>query len=270
MGNIKGSDLLNGHIMQVTPQVAKDLLEKRTKNRPLSMSWAGYLARAIENGEWVIAQPILRDGEKRVMDGAHRLTGVILANRPVEFLFIDGFDYNVVFAKVDGGKQRSLKDALSMIEAPLPTILAPVIRMACRDSVGNIPTVCGRIKWTTREFLDFYDKHPRLKDCLRAPGVVNELLPRSLCCFCSFKFAQKDKALAKTFFVDLTLYQEDVADDPLYLLRARLKLNQDAKAKLSNTEILALIIKTWNAVRVGADIKTLKWSKTENKFPEVQ
>ncbi len=56
-------------------------------------------------------------------------------------------------------------------------------------------------------------------------------------------------------------------DSPIYWLRKRLEANRIAKAKLPRREIIALIVKAWNAYAGGFQVKILRWSAAEN-FPE--
>lgn len=56
------------------------------------------------------------------------------------------------------------------------------------------------------------------------------------------------------------------SNSPIYLFRARMIADKQSKAKLPTREVLALLIKTWNAYITRQSLKQLKWT-TEEPFP---
>jgi hypothetical protein len=272
MGNIKGSEL-TASIKTINPQVARTMLATCKRNRRVSMCRVKRLSQSRRRGEWVIAQPIMVNCDGTLIDGQHRLRMVIHTGLPTDFLVISGFDREGTFAKLDDTGARRLKDWLEIRGEPLPEILAGVINMAARDEAGLMPTGSGSFILTGPEGLDFLESHPKIRESVvEAPGTVNRLAPRTMLCFSHYKFAAKDNVLANSFFVDLVTGDKEAEGDPIYLLREKLKANRIAKTKLPRSEMLALIIKAWNAVRGGQTLKQLKWTSTGPKaeaFPEV-
>jgi hypothetical protein len=273
MGNIKGTNL-TASVKTITPQVAKQMLSTCRRNRRVEMSRVLRLSRARERDEWVIAQPILINCDGTLIDGQHRLRMVVHTGLPTQFLVISGYDRDQTFARIDDIQTRRLNHWLQIQGEPLPEIMATVIKMAGRREAGLIPTGSGgSFRQTGPEGIEFLEKHPKIRSSVvDAPATVNRLAPRSLLCFGHYLFAQKDRTLADSFLVDLVTGDKEAAGDPIYQLRERLKTNRHAKTKITRTEMLALIIKAWNAVREDRKLQNLRWRNTgpqAEAFPEV-
>jgi hypothetical protein len=68
-----------------------------------------------------------------------------------------------------------------------------------------------------------------------------------------------DADRATRFFDSLVDGENLTRQMPRSLLRNRLITNSQAKARLSKTQVAALVIKAWNAEREGKALKFLKW-----------
>lgn len=264
---------LDASILQITPQVAKEMLSTSFRNRPPQKARIRRYVQAMRNGEWIIAQPIMMNCDGSLVDGQHRLRAVCVFGKPIEFLVVKGFDRDGTFGKVDDVGPRRLKDWLHVQGENMPEILAGVIGMAAKDEAGLIPTTASAtFQLTPIEGCEFLKAHPKLRESVAAPGTVNLLVSRTMACFCHYKFAQLDKVVADSFFIELVMGDVGSDFDPMLLLRERLKSDQLAKAKLSRTERLALIFKAWNAIRTGNWPRVLRWRSTGDRpeaFPEV-
>ena len=273
MGKIKGTDL-SAEVLIITPQVAKSLLKTAEKNRAINRSRILRYSQAMRLDEWTLAQPLMLDADGKLLDGQNRMHAVIHANRPIKFLVIKGFVRSEVFGRVDDTGPRRLKDWLNIQGEALPDVMAVVIQMAARHEKGIIPTSGGgSFRQTPIEGVDFLESHPKIRhSVVDAPGTVTLFAPRAMLCFAHYLFAQKSKSAADAFLIDLVNGDVGGDGDPLYYLRDRLKSNRYARNKFSRTEMLALIIKTWNADRSGKKVTGLRWRTDGPKpeaFPEV-
>ena len=101
--------------MTVTPTMAGNWLENaNTKNRHIREDYARRLARDMSQGRWRLThQGIAFDSHGVLLDGQHRLWGVMLADVPVEMYVW----FNVTpeaLDVIDGGEMRSLADRLRL------------------------------------------------------------------------------------------------------------------------------------------------------------
>lgn len=267
MANIKGSDRLSAEVLTLTPQAAGDWLKTSLRNRNISRVRVEAYRRTMADGHWRITQPLMRDSEKRMIDGHHRLHAVIVHGSPIEFLVITGYDADDVFALLDRGYERKLAHWLQEKGYPHSQVLATVIGYAYRDERQTIPTA-SQSRLAPYEGIEYLELHPELADTVsKCPAMVNGLAPATMMAWCFHAFRKKDESLAREFLIDLVM-GEDQPGDPVTMLRLRLKANRRASKKMDRTEMLALFYKAWNAERTGQKVQVLMW-RTSERFPEV-
>lgn len=257
----------------INPQIAKLLLRGCRKNRSPAKSRIKRYAQGMKLGEWVVAQPLLLDEEGKLLDGQHRMHAVMESGVPVEFLVIEGYDRDTTFGKIDDVRSRSLKDWFHVLNVNLPGVASGVVMWAARDIAGRIPCGSGgKFHLTPIEGVEFLEVHPEISLSVKGPGTSNIYVPKVMSAFCHWKFCKSDQALADTFFMDLSIGENEGDGDPVFLLRERMRSDRRAKMKLGKTEKLALVYKSWNAVRLGESLFNLRWRSTgpnPEPFPEV-
>ncbi len=267
---MKGATNLKAEVLTVTPQVARDWLAERTANRRVSEKRVQHYAKRMAMGEWKIAQPILIDESGFVFDGQHRLKSVIQNGKPIEFLVIKGYPSEETFGVVDDTRPRNLRDWLHLLHEENADELAPLLRLVFLYERGVSPTGSTPLGFTPQVGVDLLEKYPELRDCVKAPGVTsNGLIPRSLSAFLFWRFWRIDKALAKSFFVDLIMAEQEQSEgDPIVQLHAILRRNRESKGHgLKMKYIAAITVKSWNAVRTGRTNVKIKMQDGE-LFPE--
>lgn len=132
-------------IMEVTPEVATRWLEKNTHNRDFRQRKAEEFAETIKRGAWLLTpEPIMfclpwtdsagNNQPETLVDGQHRLWGVILANKSAMFTVWWGCDH-AEFGVIDQGVLRTQGDVLQTIRPDLehPTQLVSVINPVVRS-----------------------------------------------------------------------------------------------------------------------------------------
>ena len=101
--------------MNITPMMAANWLENaNTNNRRVREAYARQLARDMAQGRWRLTHEALAfDPHGVLLDGQHRLWGIVLADVPVEMHVW----FNITsdsLAVINGGKTRSLADQLRL------------------------------------------------------------------------------------------------------------------------------------------------------------
>ena len=98
----------------VTPAMAKALLLKNTNNRTLREHQTRYLARELERDAWITnLDPIAVSTEGVLLNGQHRLSAIVRANKAAKVLFTDDADPSV-FPVTDRGLGRTVADATGL------------------------------------------------------------------------------------------------------------------------------------------------------------
>jgi len=94
-------------VVTVTPDIAKKWLEGMVENQrhPSDRAVLKY-SRAMIQGKWKTAAPLSFNQDGKLIDGQHRLLAVIKANRPVEFVVLQGLASDSIEA-IDMGVVRT-------------------------------------------------------------------------------------------------------------------------------------------------------------------
>src|SRR5262249_37047897 len=103
----------------VTPEMATLWLEGKCHNRPIRDSRVHQYASDMKAGRWRLThQGVAFDEDDQLIDGQHRLYGLLEANVPVEMLVSRGW----------------ARETQQFVDEGLPRSVADVIRLADPDS----------------------------------------------------------------------------------------------------------------------------------------
>lgn len=96
----------------ITPQMASEFLQRNNSNRAISESTVKRYAEYMKNGYWSETPlPIVFDEYGVLLDGQHRLSALVKANK--SFYFYVATDKRENYSKYDNGKKRNASDLLS-------------------------------------------------------------------------------------------------------------------------------------------------------------
>lgn len=124
-------------ITTITPAMAAYMLERNTHNRRLASKRADTHATLIKGGRWQTThQGLAFDKAGRLLDGQHRLEGIVKADIPVEIVVSFGWETEA-FTAVDTGSPRSSGDLAHVEGLSYPIQRAAVARMLLQ-SESNI------------------------------------------------------------------------------------------------------------------------------------
>lgn len=115
MNTNKMNTKYNLSIESITPEKAKAFLSTCIRNRNLSKNRVATYADTIKRGKWCSASMIIFDQDGCLIDGSHRLNGVIEANETVEMSVFRGLEKEFV-PFIDTGRPRSAGDMLAFVE----------------------------------------------------------------------------------------------------------------------------------------------------------
>jgi hypothetical protein len=262
-------------LVQVTPEIAEDLLSRAEVNRRLDWGQVDFLADSIIRGEWQLThQGIALDGSLEsgcLQDGQHRLNAIIKAGIPVWTYVFEGLPKSA-FPVLDTGKRRSGVDALSSTGEKYLPLLHSTIRHVLLfknmpDSTwsGNGARIAnGRILAAYNEDSDMYreavmtgrniSKHVFASQTAVAVGyfVTTEAAP-----------AVKNAIWLEGLTSGANL---EVGDPRLALLKVPHVKKRGRKRRYSMREQVAMYIKAWNAWVREEKIDNLRFKRTE-KMP---
>lgn len=242
-------------LMVITPEVAAQLLEWNTNNRPLNKTHVDFLVGQMLDGQWVQNGDPIRFSDERLIDGQHRLHAVIKSGFTIEAIVLWGVPDDA-FTTIDVGRKRTGSDTFSTKGEANTTALAAALRIVNAYFKGdhNYATVV-----TNSDLLSLLDEHPTIRESVRLSKHTHGLLPSAMLAACHYLFSLKDKAKADAFHESLLKGSGLNEGDPVFTLRERLLKNSLSRSKLPKNYVFAIIVKSWNAYRAGKSIRMLKF-----------
>jgi hypothetical protein len=245
------------------------------------------LVTALKAGDWrVNGDTIKFDEDGLLIDGQHRLQAIITSGLPVQTYVIRGLPRGS-FDTLDIGKPRTPADTLSSLGYSQTIALAAAMRQML---ILDYLSVSGFYTWQThgpaydatlltparaRSMITQHLELPEwvlLARRMRAAGVPSGdgFWAGTLYWFsCSLPDAGDDvTAFAEGLISGAALE----VNNPILVLRNRLFSIKEASRlhRVTGEQIMALVIKGWNAFRRGETITILKWSRggaSKEKFP---
>lgn len=262
-------------VRTINPTIAKTMLGHMVENRSVSPARVKRYEGAMRRGEWQVGDPIMVNGDGRVIEGQHRLHAVIKSGLAIKFAVIEGYDPKKTFGVIGGGKERSAKDWFSILGDKNPSVRASAMRLLNADRHETIANVAQTTGVTPKQLVDLRDEvHEQLDESMAAvPTLMSRVVSRAIMVYCHFTFAEKDKSLADVFMDGLATGEQLRGTDPVYGLREQfLCAKADRNAQMRQQTIIALTRKAWNMVREDRRLKRsgqfIRFQAKES-FPEV-
>lgn len=252
--------------MTVTPDMALDMLDYNTRNRPVKGGKVALYARQMEAGEWrYTGEPIIFSDAGRVIDGQHRLMACIEADTaiPVDVAF--GRPDNA-FAFIDVGAPRTAGDIFAINGVKNSSYCSSMTRMIWHYDQGR-QTVSGGGGITSAELYDVFVSLGNVYDSLpvlhkfAASRLASPSLMGAMHHICS----RKCKRDADAFF---SLINEGGAGNgPAQELHRRLVKAAVANEKPTTDYLAGLVLTGWNRSRKSLSGRGLRFDG--GKLPAV-
>ena len=103
-------------IVNVTPDLASEWLDRNQGNRNLRMSRVAAMAEDMRAGTWQLThQGIAFDEDGNLLDGQHRLAAVVKSGETVQMMVTTGLKRGEVMAVLDSGLVRAAEDSLRFL-----------------------------------------------------------------------------------------------------------------------------------------------------------
>jgi hypothetical protein len=293
------------YLAEITPEVAKQWLQRKNLNRSIKLAQLNRIKRAIETSRWEInGETIIFDHEGRLLEGQHRLQAIVDTDKTVWTLLVRGINRER-FKTMGQGSKRSAGDILGIQGVKNATNIAAALRWIYRYENGLMSNAHPNI--TDDELTDTLPAHAALVDSvpfgkkcqgIAAPGMITALhyLCRKGPQVPSLPLLPKRgapprpkprwdhgdmqvrKGKADHFFWSLGSGENLDTGDPILILRNRVLLPK-RKWRIRHVlrdEVKApMIVNAWNLFVAQPDLKLkdttrLVWhGRVGQKFPEI-
>jgi hypothetical protein len=261
-------------VREIGPDEARALLSANDHNRRLRERRVEELAGAMVRGEWQFnGDPIRIASSGRLLDGQHRLAAIERSGLTQRMVIISGLPEQSQ-ETMDAGLRRGVADALALRGEKSTTQLASAARaLFLYETYGTFKE--PRVPATTQQVLATIDRHPELRDAVRATDRVrkNTFLVASIAGSLWVLFGEVDQEDRTAFFLRLAEGVELERTDPIFALRRIVTAKRPVGNPLRPYIQAALMIKAWNAWRAGEEVRMLIWrpgGAARETFPQIE
>jgi hypothetical protein len=266
--------------VDVTPAMAEAFLEKQATQRTMRSGRPEKHAREMLAGTWANnGQGILFDWDGLMMNGQHRMWGLVLAGAEnpkvtARMLFVEGLD-PAVMPTIDTGASRGFRDVLQLGGLSNTSLLAAMTKWLywyehARPEHVHVST-CSPTHTELAEYLGHHtDITVRAGEVAGTKRARRRVTPSVLGMVYTLAFRKHpEKAPGWLALIDSGATGDDPKHPVLQLIN-RLEDNRNASAKLPQEDVAALTIKSWNLYLAGRRVELLRWASKQEAFPEVK
>jgi hypothetical protein len=276
----KQAHRLNSKVERITPKRAAKYLENNPKNRNISPRVSNRYGDFMKNGKWSLTgEPIIFASDGSLLDGQHRLTACITSDTPFETVVLRGVDPSS-FSKMNQGRSRTLANVLQAEGVASANRIAAAARNAMiieeASDVASRAPLSQRSKCDPDDLLAYvHENFNPLQEGLAATRTeqgLTLLRPHSIFIALYCLFAKRNRSRAIKFFEGLTGGEGLRRTDPIFKLRALLisNMNQGVRGSFRKVWMIGVTIKSWNAWLTGKEVKNLRFSVDNEKFPKIR
>lgn len=249
----------------VTPTMAAEWLKSNNKNRNMRGVNVNMYARDMASGSWIVTgQAIQFDRDGNLIDGQHRLMGIVRSDVPVMMLVVRGLDPRAQ-AVIDAGAKRTAADALNFRGVPNATRVAATARL-CLSLANGANDARNSASFTNTEIDDYRFAHPEVETAVRATGELHKYIPLtpSVLAYCWMTLSTVDSFACAEFFKAIANNATNGIGDPRNTLLLRLRSDKDKGIRPTAQEQICLVIRAWNYWRKGEQVKYFRELKDKS------
>lgn len=253
--------------LDVTPEMAAEMLEYNDRNRPLSTGVVKKYAAMMRAGDWHYTRAPVIFSDKRLIDGQHRLAGIVESGETVRLDLAFGSPDDA-FPFHDVGKTRTGADIFSIngvANAPLMSAATQIIHHYEAGTSGCGFSLGGGQRLNHKALYEEFAKRPDMPRSTHIGHLFHTnpgLAPPATMLALHYICARHHRAQADEFFSKLATGENINRKDAVFMLRKRL-LEQGSAERLSRGALASLTLKAWNAMRLGRPVGQLRYNPDE-------
>ncbi|MFB6700212.1 hypothetical protein [Streptomyces rubiginosohelvolus] len=237
----------------LTPALAKLVLRRNTRNRPIRPSTVTDYSRDMVAGAWPLnGEAIKISWNGDVLDGQHRLHACEKAGVSIP-TFIVGNLPPEAQNTMDSGLRRTTADVLALGAEENSTTLASILRRVWGWQQGD-RKFTRRSSPTKTEAQDLLRATPELRRSAEIAGRTRTAfphIPQSALGTAHYLFNSLDPDETAWFFQRLADGAELPVGHPILALRTRVTSERAKDGRIPWARHLVYLVTTWNAVREG-------------------
>jgi hypothetical protein len=255
--------------LHITPELADEMLQYNTNNRPFSPGVVEKYARQMKGGGWrLIKAPIVFSVSGRIQDGQHRLRACLESGVGFDAWVAFG-DAEENFAFIDIGKARGASDIFAINGVKNWAMAAAASRWCMAYDANAMSGGPSGLSFSPvpADIYTYYTNNKRIADSVHVGQkfISARLVSPSLMTALHYICARKSRAQADEFFEKVaTGIGFTNRTEPAYKLHKRLIDNATGAERLRLVMLGAFTIKAWNAMRNGTPTGVFRWRGEQN------
>lgn len=260
---------ITAEVELITPDMAREYLNKMAKNRNLRESTVSAYATDMEAGLWKEnGESVIFNNLGELTDGQHRLAAIVKSDVAQRLLVVRGVSPDVM-STIDVGRRRTVGDMLTIEGYANAALAASVGRLVLIYELENFTAAAINSVSSPQVYL-YVDNH--MEEIARAATRCTQLaihIPtmQSVLGAAYLLFWRVDPEQCEIFFSSMINMRTDGEGDPRLALMRRLTTIRSDRTRVNQMYQLDLFIRAWNAWREQKNLtmiplaKTLQWRK---------
>ena len=256
--------------MVVTPEMARDMLDRNINNRKLSQRRVGGLVSAMRRGEWQYNGDTIRISKSgRLLDGQHRLSAIEQSGIAQKYIIVDGLD-DGVFTTIDTGSARDAGQMLAIAGEKNTTALASIAKMQLVYMATGRPIHGNPDKAPTHtQIVELAESDDGIKasaNFTASKKWLKKYLSPSVAGFCHYALMSDNPQMAGDFFSEMESGEYSYRDSPIKYIRDFFIEERNATVKTGNDRRIAMVFHAYRAYRIGKQVKFVRLPKEQGDW----
>lgn len=263
----------------IDPITAQQMLGQNTSNRRYEPKLADFYGEEMTAGRWIFdGAPIRFSDEGILIDGQHRLGGVVASGTTQPFIVIYGLPKDSQDV-MDGGRRRSAADMLALYNETNSMVLAALARhvIAWRSGEIRTSTSIPLRKVSNVEIRELVDSDPLLRWAVSLSTQLKKSIPATptAIAFAAWMLGQEDEVLTEAYFASMAEMRTNGPGDPRYAAITRIQKIRKNTGSFRSTVPVAtqafVFIRGWDAWRKGETLTQIHVQRGDKslKFPRL-
>lgn len=247
--------------VDVTPEMAADMLRRNPVNRKLKPKSVDAYARDMAAGNWrQTCEPIKFTAGLLLLDGQHRLHAIVASGVTVRLLVAEGVE-EAAQEVMDTGVKRSAADALGLYgESKNQSLVAAIARLAINVEVGGFGSFAVTRQVTNAEILSFVQANPDVRLAADRAGTVARQIDASSTAavgYALWRMRRVDPYALESFISAAVDRVGLYPGDPATAMTRRLAEARRNRERLSVAAQVSVMFRAWNARREGRPLQKI-------------
>ena len=252
-------------VTQIDPREAGRLLAVKRSSAPVRTAQVKQYAEEMRQNRWVLnGDPIIIGKSGELLSGVLRLEACRLSETSFPALVIRGIE-DSAFETIDAVRRRTVGDILAIRKEAHGRVLAAALGIIWRYSLGDY-TKSGRSP-SPQLLLSILGEHPEIRASVSLTNGLGGLLPHGVAGALHYLFSRVDSALAAQFLSEFRM--PDPKASAVASLKRQLTNLAERGGSKRQAHLIGLTIKAWEAFRLGAEVKLLRFDPETDDAPYI-